>query len=301
MSKKKSILATILIAGLTAAMALALSGCFGGHSGGGGTSGNDDDGGLFGNGGVVGDTGDKPDGGGLFGGGKKDDGIYTLIYYEAYEHEGTRSISWTYDEHGSCLNTTWNEADGTSRTTGNHEFDEYGASTNKVTDYFDRNGNLTRSRESSDVYTYDAEGRLIQDDEDDGVSTYYEYYPNGVLKMSTNSQGYQNGFDEQGRKNLYDGGFLNRDGRGALTISYGGVKNNEGSFTASFANGESYTFTFQTDKNGNIVAVFDPNGNQVIHAEYTYIADPCSTARTYNYTRNGTFIVIDAVEAYLGV
>ncbi|MBR2789122.1 MAG: hypothetical protein IKD70_00700, partial [Eggerthellaceae bacterium] len=72
-------------------------------------------------------------------------------------------------------------------------------------------------------------------------------------------------------------------------------------WTATFEDGETYTFTCTLDKHGNITDVYGANGQLLIHAEYQHIANPCDVALVYQYTRVGTWVVFDAVEQWVGI
>ena len=231
-----------------------------------------------------------------------DDAVYTLSHYEILAYEGgTRSIDFEYDAAGVLTGATRHYPDGGYRITTYADFDEHGNSALNTYTEYDANGNEIETVSYTQGFFYDDQGRLTQVDDDDGVSTYYSYYDNGVLSESTNSQGYENYFDEKGRKTYYDGGFANRE-RGALSFAYDeDAEGHVTGWTASFANGESYYFTCDTDDAGNIIAVYDPNGTQIVAAEYARIENPCDAVKTYAYTRTGTFIVVDAVEEYLGI
>ena len=235
------------------------------------------------------------------GSGSGSGGFWALQSVTEHTAEGTATIVWTFDEEGRCLSTTWTETDGTGRTTAAEEFDAFGSSVVTEVTYYDAAGNVTRTRTDTSVHTW-LDGKLVQADDNDGVSTFYTYHDNGMLASSDNSQGYVNGFDERGRKIHYDGGFLNRDGRGALTITYDEAAS--GAITGwwcSFANGQQYHYTCDLDRAGNIVAVYDPDGNLVMEAQYVRIANPCPAMQLYNLTRVGTFLIVNAIERYLGI
>ena len=239
---------------------------------------------------------------GCAGGGQS--GLWTIIAFDQYDASGawSQSLRQEYDETGRLLTSDWTFADGTRRTYTYTEFDDFGTDTAGICVRYDANGNVKRTEEKSDTNTFDETGRLISDEDENGVIYWYSYHDNGVLAESHSNQGYVNRFDERGRKIYYDGGFLSRDGRGAATVTYAeDRRGNVTGWTISFENGESYDFTCALDKNGNITDVYGPNGQLLVHAEYQHFANPCGAAQLYTVNRIGTWIVIDSVELWLGV
>ena len=241
---------------------------------------------------------------GCISGGGGNGGLWTIVSFDKYDVSGawSESVVQEYDEVGRLLSSDWTFADGTRRVYTYDEFDDFGTDTHGTCVRYDANGNVKRTEEKYDVNTYDEQGRLISNEDENGVIYWYSYHDNGVLAESHSNQDYVNRFDERGRKIYYDGGFLSRDGRGAATATYAeDRRGNVTGWTISFENGESYEFACTLDKNGNITDVYGPNGQLLIHAEYVRIANPCGAAKLYTITRAGTWIVMDSAEQWLGV
>ena len=227
------------------------------------------------------------------------DAVWALKTCTQHTASGDETVVWEYGDDGRCLVTTWTSADGTTRVTVSEDSLDGGYCPTTTTTYYDAAGNVTRTRTDEKTLTFDEAGRVVTDTDSSGVVTAYAYHDNGVLAESTNSQGYVNRFSESGCKTYYDGGYANR-GRGALTLTY--ALDNHGRPTiwaAEFEDGEGYAFTCDTDGNGNITAVYGPDGQLLITATYERIAKPCSALRVYNITRIGTYVIIDAVELLL--
>ena len=237
------------------------------------------------------------------GGNSGSGGFWAIGDYTQYTVDGATAdvLTQSFDETGRLLRTTWNYEEGDSRVYVNDEFDEHGFTVRSVVTRYDAQGGIMKEEERIIVLTFDESGRLIAS-ETDGVTTYYTYHDNGVLAESSTSQGYVSRFDERGRKVFYDGGFLNRNGRGGCTFRYDeDSRGNVTGWTATFENGESYTFTCKLDSHGNITDVYGADGSLLVHAEYVLIANPCDAMRLYNITRVGTYLVTDSAEQWLSI
>ena len=226
--------------------------------------------------------------------------VYSLKTLSLLNYDGTaRTWEWEYGSDGRCLESVYTDDDGSRRISTTIEFDEYGNDTAQTDTRYDAEGNVEKDETVYTENTYDGD-KLVAASDGSDVSYTYSYHDNGVLSEVANTQGYVNGFDEQGRKILYDGGMLNDD-RGAMTVAYDETNGFISGFTASFDNGESYHFTCKCDPNGNIVAVYDDAGAQLVEATYERFDNPCSSVKTFSYNRVGTFVVTDAVEIRVGM
>ena len=263
-----------LAAALAFAMVLALTGCIGGDAGKSGRGGG----------------ATAPDG-----------SIYamTSVHLRTFEG-GWKTFTWVYGEDGRMETFIEERPDGVVRTLTYDEFNDYGDYAVYHEVRTNASGKVTRDETCTRELFYDG-SLLVQVDEDSGITTTYEYYDSGLVCSFANSQGYEHRFDERGRKIYYDGGFLNRYDRGALTITYEeDARGVTTGWVCTFANGASYHFTCDVDSAGNMVAVYDPDGALIAEATYERIANPCESARMHAPTRIGGFLVVDTMEGYIG-
>ena len=226
--------------------------------------------------------------------------VYSLKSLSLLGYDGSVvSWTWEYGADGRCIESACTDADGSRRVSTVIEFDEHGNDAVQNETRYDSAGNVEKEETIYSDSTYDGD-LLVGVSDGSDVSYAYSYHANGIVSEITNSQGYVNRFDEQGRKVFYDGGMLNDD-RGAMTVTYDEAGGHISGFTASFENGESYDFTCKCDPNGNVVGVYDDNGVQLVEATYERFDNPCSAMRVFCYSRAGTFIVTDAVETRVGM
>ena len=237
-------------------------------------------------------------------GGGSTGGVWTIVSLTKYDVAGNvdETVVQELGADGSLQYSDWTYEDSSHRILTYDEFDEHGAGVHGTATRLDATGNVTRTEEVTNTNTYDADGRLLSSEDENGVIYEYSYHDNGVIAENHSNQGYENKFDERGRKVYYAGGFLGCDGRGACTVVYDeDARGNVTGWTATFENGETCTFTCTLDKHGNITDVYGANGQLLIHAEYQHIANPCDVALVYQYTRVGTWVVFDAVEQWVGI